>query len=82
MRTIWGKEGGREGVGKLARTRPCSQHLSTPLGLCVRQLAYFAPNSPNWILAAGVRGIEGRDRFRAGASEGDLCSRMTLLRLE
>lgn len=70
-----------KGVGKLARTRPSSQHLSTPLRLCARQLAHFAPNSPNWILAAGVRGTEGRGQSRgrsvfenqfpeAGASTG------------
>lgn len=82
MRTIWGKEVEEKGVGKLARTRPSSQHLSTPLRLCGGQLAHFAPNSPNWSLAAGVRGAEGRDPSRVGGSEGDLCSRTTFLGLE
>lgn len=31
MRTIWGKEGGREGGGEAAWARPFSRHLSPPL---------------------------------------------------
>lgn len=64
MRTIWGKEGGREGGGEAGKDPPSSRHLSTPLRLCARQLAHFAPNSPNWILAAGVRGTEGKGQSR------------------
>lgn len=56
MRTIWGKEGGREGGGG-SWLGPPLQPASFP---CPWRLAYFAPNSPNWILVAAVTASQSR----------------------
>lgn len=72
----------RRGWGSWRGPAPPASIFPLPSGSAHGPLAHFAPNSPNWILVAGVRGTGGRALSRAGASEGDLCSRTTFLRLE
>lgn len=69
MRTIWGKEGRREGGGEAGWARPYTQHLSTALRLCAWWLAHFAPHSPNSILVVCIE-----SQARAESPKGDLCT--------
>lgn len=72
----------RRGWGSWPGPAPPASIIPLPSGCVAWQLAHFAPNSPNWILVAGVRGTEGKPQSRAGGPEGDWCSRTTSLRLE
>lgn len=60
----------RRGWGSWPGPAPPASIIPLPSGYVAWQLAHFAPNSPNWILVAGVRGTEGRPQSRAGGPEG------------
>lgn len=81
MRTIWGKEGGREGGGEAGKGPPLQPASFTPLRLCARPW-HTLPQTPltgSWWPGWGT--LRARAQSRAGASEGDLCSRTMFLRL-